>query len=65
MLEEVIEGQGVAIKNALGREPQPEVDYHSMGFDVFIELIQFGLNNPKVIQAATTNSFIQNLNELL
>lgn len=36
-----------------------------MGFDIFIVLIQFGLSNPKVIQAATTNSFIQNLNELL
>lgn len=47
--EETIRGKGVAMLNALSKAPRPEVEYHSMGFDTFLELIRFAFSNPKLV----------------
>ena len=65
MVEQVIADLGVSIKTALSRTPLPEYEYHSVGFDIFIELIQFAFDNPFIVEQATTDSYIDNLNELL
>ena len=65
MMEEVISSMGTCIKIALSRAPEPEVDYHELGFDVFIELIKFAFNNPQLVERHTLESYLVNLNELL
>ena len=64
MVEQVIADLGATIKTALSRTPLPEYEYHSVGFDIFIELIQFAFDNPFIVEQATTDSYIENLNEL-
>ena len=39
MIGQVISGIGGLIKEALSRTPLPEFEYHSEGFDIFVELI--------------------------
>ena len=65
MLEEVIQGKGAAMLTALGRTPRPEVEYHSMGFDTYLELIQFAFSHSKLVEENTVSILIRNLNELL
>ena len=47
--EEAIRGKDVAMLNALSKAPRPEVEYHSMGFDTYLELIRFAFSNPKLV----------------
>ena len=65
MVEQIIADLGVPIKMALSRTPLPEYEYHSVGFDIFIELIQFAFDNPFFVEQATTDSYIDHLNSLL
>ena len=41
LLEEIIHGKSKFIKEALLKDPEPdEVEYHEMGFQILLDLIQ-------------------------
>ena len=65
MVEKVIKGVGDSIKTALSRTPLPEYEYHSLGFDVLVELIKFSFDNSYIVEPTTINSYIDSLNDLL
>ena len=43
---DIIKDNGNAIKIALLRPPRPECDFHSVGLDLFLDLIQMTMDNP-------------------
>ena len=49
-LEQFIQGKSTMIKEALMRDPDPELDFHEQGFDTLLELIDFIFKYPHIFK---------------
>ena len=53
-LEQFIQGKSTMIKEALMRDPDPDLDYHEQGFDTLLELIEFIYKYPHIFKKEVT-----------
>ena len=53
-LEAFISGKSKIIKEALMRDPDPDLDYHEQGFDTLLELIEFIYKYPHIFKKEIT-----------
>ena len=62
---DIIKDNGNAIKSALLRLPRPESDYHGMGLDLFLDLIQMTFTYPWLFKTESCDELISEINDLL
>ena len=66
LLEEILHGKSKFIKEALLRESEPyEVEYHELGFQLLLDLIQLILRYPLMFKPEIPDELISDLNDLL
>ena len=65
MIADFVAGKSSLIKNALARPPRVEAMYHEMGFDVFLEYLDYVFEYPRMFAEGLMQALAKDFNELV